>query len=346
MPKEKNIFAIDAMRAVSILAVILIHTTTRVLESVHYDLNNYQWTLFLNQLSRFAVPLFILISGFVLELSHNINGDWITFYKKRLSKIFIPYLFWSALYYLLVYTDNSDNFIQVLLKGNASYQLYFIPSLCLFYLLFPILHKAYKLISNIFIFLGLSYLELSLMYRDYFIQQFRVADPIRIFVLNYIFFVLGMVMARNKDVLFKFVSKYKYYLLTLFLIFTVYIFKEGKTQYFLTYNIKAFYSQWRISVLIYTLSIFGFIYYLFSQEKFQLKLFSALSKLSYFVFFVHVLVLEVIWKLFGFKLFLLTTNNPIAKLFFDPVFFVIVTLISFAIAYSVHKVRYLVRITG
>src|SRR5690242_5000258 len=94
---------IDVLRLVSILAVLLIHTTTRTLEISHYDLVNNLFTLFLNQASRFAVPLFFLISGFVLEVS-NKPIKYITFLKKRLGKIFIPYIFWSLIYYFLIYT--------------------------------------------------------------------------------------------------------------------------------------------------------------------------------------------------------------------------------------------------
>ena len=69
------------MRAIAILAVILIHTTTRTLEATHYNLTSYPWTLLLNQVSRFAVPLFFLISGFVLELSSVNDINYLEFLK-------------------------------------------------------------------------------------------------------------------------------------------------------------------------------------------------------------------------------------------------------------------------
>src|SRR5260221_11166343 len=87
--------ALDALRVISILAVVLIHTTTRHLEITHYDLVHTTFTLLLNQLSRFAVPLFFLISGFALEMSYKEDISYFSFLKKRLSKIFVPYIFWS-----------------------------------------------------------------------------------------------------------------------------------------------------------------------------------------------------------------------------------------------------------
>src|SRR5258706_27456 len=61
--QKKRDLAIDSLRTISILAVVLIHTTTRTLEASGYDLNSFSLTLILNQLSRFAVPLFFMISG-------------------------------------------------------------------------------------------------------------------------------------------------------------------------------------------------------------------------------------------------------------------------------------------
>jgi surface polysaccharide O-acyltransferase-like enzyme len=139
---KERIKSIDSLRGLAILAVLLIHTTTRSLEASNFNIVGFSWTLFLNQITRFAVPLFIIISGFVLELSYHEESYWL-FIKKRFSKIFVPYTLWSIFYYLLIYNQNHDSFIRVILTGNASYQLYFIPTLCIFYITFPILHKIY-----------------------------------------------------------------------------------------------------------------------------------------------------------------------------------------------------------
>jgi len=128
---------VDILRILSILAVVIIHTTTRTLEMSHYALLKIPWTLFLNQAGRFAVPLFFMISGFVLELNYHLHESYLTYLKKRFSRIIIPYIFWSAIYYYLVYNQNhSANFLSSLLKGDASYQLYlfrrFLFSTCFF----------------------------------------------------------------------------------------------------------------------------------------------------------------------------------------------------------------------
>jgi len=333
-----RIRAIDALRTVSIAAVLLIHTTTKVLEITHYDLITHSFTLLLNQLARFAVPLFILISGFVLELNYDYHASYWAYLKKRVSRILIPYLFWSLIYYFLIYTQNHDNLVSVLLTGSASYQLYFIPTLCIFYLLFPLLHKAYKFIARIPVLALLGITQILLMNQDYFVKQYSFPDPVRIFILSYFFFITGMVAGKNKDKIIETVGKIKYALIILIPYLIYYIFEEGKTRYFKTYSIEAFYSQWRPSVLIYTLVLGAILFYAFDKSRLRFQIVEWLSKLSFLVFFIHVIILEQIWKYLGRNLF-----NPVI---FDLVFFILVMVASFGVAYLIHKIPYLSKITG
>ncbi len=335
---SNRVKAIDVLRAIAIAAVLLIHTTTKVLEATHYDLATYSFTLFLNQITRFAVPLFILISGFVLELNYNYHTSYWAYLKKRVSKIFIPYFFWSLIYYYFVYTGNHDNLIQALLTGSASYQLYFIPTLCIFYLLFPLLHKTYKFIASIPVLTILGLTQIWLMNQDYFVKQYSLPEPVRIFILSYFIFILGVVAGRNKDKIIEIVGKIKYVLIILIPYLIYHIFEEGKNQYFKTYNIRAFYSQWRPSVLIYTLILGAVLFYIFNKSRFDSKIIEKFSKLSYPVFFIHVIVLETIWKYFPY--------NTVGKIAYDPIFFTLVLTFSFGATFLIHKISRLSKLTG
>jgi probable poly-beta-1,6-N-acetyl-D-glucosamine export protein len=344
--QKQYVKAIDAIRTASILAVLLIHTTTRTIETTHNDLNNFPWTLFLNQIARFAVPLFILISGFVLELNYDYHTNYWSYIKKRVGKILIPYLFWSLIYYYFVYTNNHDNLIKVVLTGDASYQLYFIPTLAIFYLVFPILHKFYKFISNKFVLIGLGAIQLYFLSLDYFVKEFKFADPIRITLLSFFFFIVGMVAARNKDKIIETVRKWKYLLISSVVILGFYVFLEGKVGFQISDSYLSFYSQWRPSVFFYTLGVFSILFYAFDKSRLQFAVVEKFSKLSYFVFFIHVIILEIIWKLLGHSLFNAIGRNSTGKIFFDPIFFVIVATTSFGIAHFIHKVPNLKRVTG
>ena len=321
------------MRVIAIMGVILIHTTTRVLERTSYNLEVYKSALFLNQIARFAVPLFLIISGFVLELTYKENLNFWQYIKKRFSRIFIPYVFWSLIYYFLVFNQNHDNLVHVLLTGDASYQLYFIPTLCIFYLIFPLLHKMYKYIVRPEFLISLVILQLYVLRNDYFIKNITLPDPLRISILGFSFFIIGMIAAHNYEKILEFSKKWKALLVILFVILGYYIFTESFSQYFITYNINAFYSSWRPSTFIFTIISGLFFYSLF--EKIDLYKF---SKLSFLVFFIHAVVLEVVWRYYA--------NFVSPNFYFDLIFFITVFGFSFLLAYIIHKIPYLSKVTS
>jgi len=338
--------SMDALRTAAILAVILIHTTSRTIESVYMNLPKVPLSLFLNQICRFAVPLFFLISGFVLELSYRDDTGYFTYLKKRAGKILIPYIFWSLIYYHFVYTRHDMGFLQTLIGGNSSYQLYFIPPLLLLYLIFPLLHKFYRWISKWWVLAILAGAEAWLLHADYYRHAIVMLDPLRIAVLNYLFFVLGMVACHQTDRILTIVRRLKYVWPVITLALAGYIFYEGRSRYLTSWNYIDFYSQWRPSIAVYTLLLFAGGYYWFTNLKSKENILTKLSGQSFFVFFVHVWVLEIIWKLFVKYLFVGSPAPIVTQVWFDPLFFTLTAMISFSAAYLVHKIPWLPKLTG
>jgi probable poly-beta-1,6-N-acetyl-D-glucosamine export protein len=343
---KEYVKSIDSLRILAILAVVMVHTTTRTLEAAKFNLTGFPVSIFLNQIGRFAVPLFIMISGFVLELNSGEKINYIYYFKRRFSRIALPFIFWSLIYYLFIYTNNHDNFIRVLLTGNASYQLYFIPTLCIFYMAFPFFHKIYKYLAMPLVLLFLGGFQIWLLYIDYFSKEYRFADPIRITFLSFFFFIAGIVAARHKDAINLFIHKWKYILISAAGLSGIYVFWEGFSGYIKTGNYLAYYSTWRPSILIYTFLIGLVLFHLFEKTKLQFSIVEKLSRLSFFVFLIHVIVLEEVWTLFGKSLFNLLSGNIFGNIIFDPIFFGVVASISFLIAFIVHKIPKLYRVTG
>jgi len=330
--------AIDILRVISIFAVILIHTTSRTLETVHYDLQSTTWSFILNQISRFAVPLFFLISGFVLELNSGSFTNYFTYLKKRIHRIIIPYVFWSAVYYYFVYTHHSAGFFATLLDGSSSYQLYFIPSLLLLYLIFPLLHRMLSFLSRWWVLLPILLVQVYLQQEAYHFRPLPVYYPVNIAILNFFPFLIGMVSARFRDKLLPVFTKYRYLLFLAVIFFGGFVAWQGYTRYYQIWNFEAFYFQWRPGVLFYTLSLFGFCYYLFHRISIPPGLVSFLSRSSFFVYFVHIIVLENIWKYLG--------GHITTALWFDPVFFVLTAVISFTLAGIFHRIPHLSQVAG
>lgn len=337
---------LDVLRFISILAVVLIHTTTRTIEMTGNDLQRIPWTLFLNQISRFAVPLFFLISGFVLELNYHFNTSYFAYLKKRIKRILIPYIFWSFIYYFFVYRQHQINFFSTLLTGSASYQLYFIPTLLIFYIFFPILHKLYRIMANKWVMLFLGVLQIALLYYSYYIKTLPFFYPLSIALLNYFIFFLGMFASHHEEDIMMVVKRWKYAVFSLTIFLAGYIFWEGKILYLRTHNYLFFYSQWRPSVFFYTILLASSLYLLFYQKKLPFFLTGTLARLSFFVFFIHVFVLETLWNNIGLPIFRQTGGGIIEYLWYDPLFFTLTAFFSFLIAYLVGKITFLNKLTG
>lgn len=95
---QQQIHYISALRILATFLVILIHASTGYLNVFHAHSFDWNYANLLNSFSRFCVPLFVLISGALLLQKRE---EPLLFYKKRMSRILWPFLFWLLVY--LVY---------------------------------------------------------------------------------------------------------------------------------------------------------------------------------------------------------------------------------------------------
>lgn len=98
--KKEKIFYIELLRAVSCFAVILLHTVNNVITNTEiYGTNTWNIANFINSISRFTVPIFLMISGF-FSLNSKKNESVTAFLKKKFKRLFVPLVIYSALYYV------------------------------------------------------------------------------------------------------------------------------------------------------------------------------------------------------------------------------------------------------
>ena len=331
------------MRIVAIFAVILIHTSSRTLEVSHFDVNRIWFSLFLNQTFRFAVPLLFLISGFVLAINYKEVKDLKPFYKKRILKLIPPYFFWSIIYFLIVFKNSiaeifSFKFLYQILVGSASYQLYFIPSLFILYLIFPFLNKFLRRKINKVLFLSLTILELVLLGIDYYVFSLPITIPVKTALFNFYVFYIGILTAIYNKEIVDYLRKRMILILFLTVISLVAVYCSSFIQFINTEKVKAIhvvYSQWRPTIYIYTILLSSVLYYFLRKinlDKYK-KIIIYLSQVSFFVFFVHVIYIYFYWGVVGSYLFSKTAGHIVDNLWFDPIFFIIVLFTSLATAY-------------
>lgn len=204
--------ASDILRIISALAVILIHATAYDERIFHHTLNiiSSEFTgVFLNQVSRFCVPVFVILSGYGLTKSMDKfidrpMGDFPVrkYVFTRFRKVAVPYVFLSFVFLLM--SGRFDGievsrwpavYLSSLLLGNADYHLYFLSIIIQSYILFPLLVSY---INGTVLFL-LFVLHLAVIYPVSELYSGYVDFPPASLVIYWIFyFYAGMYFAKNE----------------------------------------------------------------------------------------------------------------------------------------------------
>lgn len=96
---RQRIISVDFIRIIAAIEVVAIHVTDVLIAYKNYFGGLSWWyATFINGLSRMSVPLFIIVSGYLLLDEYHKESDR-TFLKKRLRRVGIPLLIWSVFYF-------------------------------------------------------------------------------------------------------------------------------------------------------------------------------------------------------------------------------------------------------
>jgi surface polysaccharide O-acyltransferase-like enzyme len=102
---------VDHARILAALAVIFLHLASDVAESIWGSDTLYWWIANVyNSLVRWCVPVFVMISGLLL-LDPNKSESLTDFYKKRVSRIMLPLIFWTLFF-------SAWTFVRGMIKGQ------------------------------------------------------------------------------------------------------------------------------------------------------------------------------------------------------------------------------------
>ncbi len=139
--KKERMPELDYVRALAMLGVVAIHVTGAfVYQDSAHTLGGMNLAFFLNQIVRFAVPAFMVLSGLALGFGEVRSCG--RFWKTRFVKLLPPYLVWSLLYWGFYHRFQSwEGVGGALLWGTSSAHLYFIIITLQFYLFYPLLRR-------------------------------------------------------------------------------------------------------------------------------------------------------------------------------------------------------------
>ena len=333
-------FYLDVLRVIAIVSVVLMHSSSVVQKYYGLELNAFpfQFTNIFNTITRFAVPLFIMISGCLM-----INRG--TEYKKTLAKVrhyIVLYCIWSLIYSVILielkyYKTYSligliVNTISDTLIGHFHFWYLFL--ICGMYLILPFIEilannmteidKKIFVILNVFLCFVLPTILLNEKINEILGQHMKHLNVG--FLGGYVlYFMLGYWLkeytVKNKKIL--------YILMIVSVLYTVIV--TNVPSAIMEREVTGLRENLTPNILILTISIF-----LIVKEKIKDKcsniimqnIITKLSELSFGVYLVHMLVIELLsdWCLS-------VTSNCITALIME---FFITLCISFSISYVLY----------
>jgi probable poly-beta-1,6-N-acetyl-D-glucosamine export protein len=144
---------INILRGVAILAVISTHVSANFtkIRTINFLATA---AIAVNVFSKFAVPLFVFISGFVLYNKYSGKTDLKKFYEKRMISVLPPYLIFSTFYLVVEYVSlivrgksinlNIPNIVYRYVTGGCFPFLWFFVLIIQLYLLYPAILLIYN----------------------------------------------------------------------------------------------------------------------------------------------------------------------------------------------------------
>ena len=141
---DKRVGYFDILRIVSIFFVIVIHVTSVGLRLCETATPTWNVNWLLNSVSRWAVPVFFMVSGALfLEPSRGLTLKKL--YKKNIFHIVVCIIVWGFFYSLLdqyIYGTLSAKSVLVavygIVTGNTGYHLWFLYTLVMLYIAVPL----------------------------------------------------------------------------------------------------------------------------------------------------------------------------------------------------------------
>ncbi|MGZ4107176.1 MAG: acyltransferase, partial [Tumebacillaceae bacterium] len=326
MGRKARIEEIQWLRGVAFLAVVLQHTIG------HYDYqpdvqvaDGVAMTLLL-LISKFAVPLFIFITGLVLFYNYDGELHYVDFVRKRVKDIIVPYVVWTVFYVLYFHEYGGGvwatvkQLLHVVFTGKASYHLWYVVMIFQFYLLFPVFRAGFRalqrkvrtmrvamvcivIVGGVYIFLTTC---VSTLMQWFGALHIPVLTPLfttyadRNFVYFFYYFVLGGVAGLYIDSWREFVKRYQVVTVgALLIVFAYFVYRiTSRFQLAPTFKINfndTFLIQPKMALL---LILFLPVVYLVSMKasaglQGQTKrMVEGLGNYSYGAYLAHVLMLD------------------------------------------------------
>lgn len=361
MNKSKRIFYLDVMRLMAIIGIIFCHASITYVVS-DMGTANFYVSAFFDCFRDFCVPIFVMLSGALLIGKRD---SLITFFKKRLSRILIPFIFWAAIstIYSFIYLKHSidiDNAIAIFSGhgGTMGVTFWFIWMIIIVYIGIFIINKVLEYgNSKIDGFDGKFIPVLALMSAIYIgMFQFRLLpaifyDSLLMYYLSFVSYAIIGHFLVNANYLESFVKTD--YLAIIFTVLSAILYINYICSYVVPTSILnnhfTYLGYFNIHILMISVSIFlmiKFMSYTEISKKIEKSKYGdsivLLSQYSYGIYLSHYLVL------FNLKRFIMNYIDYASQnsIIWIPLLVIITLISSFIILWILNKIPYLKKVTG
>ncbi|MBP3207682.1 MAG: acyltransferase family protein, partial [Campylobacter sp.] len=344
----QRVFYPDFLRVIAIFAVILIHVAAN--KQWEVSANTYEWQIFnfYNGLSRWCVPVFIMVSGmFLLDFKRyreSVSENFQRIFRKNIIRISLVIVFWSIFYiyfdmFLVNKFDTNPLKAMSFLFQQSKYHLWFMFMIVGLYFLAPFLQvlvknltkKDFELLLILLAIFCCGYNFINVFLNFFINKTLYFRDNVPEFSGYLIYFLAGFYFA-NFEISNK--TKKRFYFLTiLFLVITI-----SLNSYFALHNSKDrefIYTYRTLNVMFVSFGIFILFKNLLANANTKSKIckfITYLSSLSFGIYLIHVAVLDTFTKKIGLTTL---TLNPIIMV---PLLSLAVFAISALLAFILSKI--------
>ncbi|MFP7176823.1 acyltransferase [Priestia filamentosa] len=301
---------IDWLRILATIAVVTIHLAYETLAVNLHDqhLSNWLTGNLFDSMSRFAVPVFVMISGALL-LNDKRELTYKFFFQRRFNKVLIPFIGWSAIYYVYEVHEGNfqlsiSDFIELILSNSISVHLWFMYMILAMYIVTPLLKIFVKHASKKDILYCLSLWFLVAVLLRILNQYFELSFYIELnYTANYVgYFILGYYLSHYEIPIKWRRMSYIGIVIGLFSTFVGTYLATLQTKGVLN---EFWYEDQSPNVLLVSIGLFIFFRYQLTKREMKIPYLAQLINTSSFgIYLIHILVIRVLYDSVIMKLFL------------------------------------------
>lgn len=333
------------------LGVILIHVSTPTVKMIYGKNMEYWWIgNIMDSAVRFAVPLFLVLSGATLLSKEYTLAE---FYKRRITRVFFPFVFWMAAYliyrWLILAPAHQpwtfNTIVQwstgLFLKEGISKHFWYIYMILFIYLFIPFIGKGLRRINNSMILLILAgWVLLTFLCRSVPLNLYGWSGDYGSKVLGYFLYtgylVVGYYLSKSEIK----IQGIRWYSSCIFILSII---VSAVVTYLLSKEAHKpdlrMYSYLNLNSIVQTIAAFLWIKDSTIKNKFTAMLIQEISNYSFGIYLVHIMVIGIF---FNHGIFW-TMAHPLISL---PLVTLMTLITSFLIIYILRKIPFGKYISG